>query len=257
MLTITTRRLRPFILPLLMLVVIVVVWETATTVTGVSPLVLPPPRAIATSAVENVGSLLNETAVTMAEAVLGFLIGSSMAYFLAILFVQSRWAEEAIMPYAIALKSTPLIALAPIIVLWAGNGFASKVAMSALVAFWPVLVAGLRGLREVDPEALDLMHSLGASRWQVLVKIRIPGSLGYLFAALRVSSSLAVVGAIIGELVGSTRGIGHLINKSSYYLETSLVFAAVAFISIAAIAFFGTIAYLEKKLIFWQERPIS
>lgn len=244
-------------LPLLLLVVLVTLWEGATALTGVSPLILPPPHTIAIAAVENAVSLMRETGVTMAEAVLGFLIGSGLAYLLAVLFVQSRSAEQAIMPYAIALKSTPLIALAPVIVLWAGSGFASKVVMSALVAFFPVLVAGLRGLREVDPEALDLMHSLGATRWQVLVKIRIPGSLGYLFAALKVASSLAVVGAIIGELVGSTRGIGHLINKSSYYLETPLVFAAIAFISLAAVAFFGAIAYLEKKLVFWQERPAS
>lgn len=241
----------------MLLAALVALWEGATALTGVSPLVLPPPHAIAAAAAANAMPLLEETGVTMAEALLGFLLGSGGAYLLAVLFVQSRAAEQAIMPYAIALKSTPLIALAPLIVLWAGSGFLSKVVMSALVAFFPVLVAGLRGLREVEPEAIDLMQSLGATRWQLLVKIRIPGSLGYLFAALKVASSLAVVGAIIGELVGSTRGIGHLINQSSYYLETPLVFAAVAFISVAAVAFFGAIAYLEKKCVFWQERPAS
>ena len=125
--------------------------------------------------------------------------------------------------------------------------------MSALVAFWPVLVGGLRGLRAVPSDTFDLMRSLGATRWQVLVKIRIPGSLGYLFAALKVASSLAVVGAIIGELVGSVRGVGHMINNASYYLETPLVFAAICFLSAAAILFYGVIAYLERRIVFWQE----
>lgn len=249
--------MRRLLLPLGTLVVLLVVWEASVAWTHVTPLILPTPRAIAATALDNAASLLRETAYTMGEAVLGFLLGSVIAYSLAILFVQFRSAEDAIMPYAIALKSTPLIALAPLIVLWAGNGFSSKVIMSAIVAFWPVLVAGLRGLQAVDSEALDLMRSLGASRWQVLTKIRIPGSMGYLFASFKVASSLSVVGAIIGELVGSTRGIGSVINKSSYYLETALVFAAIASISIAAVAFFGVIALAEKRLVFWQERSIS
>ena len=99
----------------------------------------------------------------------------------------------------------------------------------------------------------ELMQSLSASQWQILTKIRIPYSLGYLFASLKIASSLAVVGAVIGEFTGSTQGIGHLINTSSYYLETPLMFAGIAMISLAGILFFELIAYLEKKIVFWQE----
>src|SRR5882762_5500147 len=118
--TIPIGRLSSFMLPLLLLVALVALWEGGTALTGVSPLILPPPHAIAVAAIENAGSLMRETGVTMAEAMPGFLIGSGLAYLLAVLFVQSLLAEQAIMPYAIALKSTPLIALAPVIVLWAG-----------------------------------------------------------------------------------------------------------------------------------------
>jgi NitT/TauT family transport system permease protein len=189
----------------------------------------------------------------MEESVLGFLLGSIGAYVVAVFFVYSRIIKEAVYPYAVALKSTPLIAIAPLLVLWFGNGLLSKVVMSALVAFFPVLVNSANGLTEVDPEALDLMRSLSASGWQVLTKIRIPNSLSYLMAGLKIASSLAVVGAVIGEFTGATEGIGHLINTSSYYLETPLMFAGVVMISLGGVVFFGLMAYLERKIVFWQE----
>jgi NitT/TauT family transport system permease protein len=188
----------------------------------------------------------------MEESVLGFLLGSGGAYLVAILFVFSRTFQQAVYPYAVALKATPLIAIAPLLVLWFGNGLLSKIVMSALVAFFPVLVNSAIGLTAVDPEVLDLMRSLSASRWQVLTKIRIPNSLSYFMAGLKIASSLAVVGAVIGEFTGATEGIGHLINTSSYYLETPLMFAGVAMISLGGVLFFGLMAYLERKIVFWQ-----
>lgn len=244
-------------MPLAALVLLIAAWECVIIVGHMSPLVLPSPLAIASAGTTHARELTREVAFTMAEALAGFLLGSATAYALAILFVHSRVAEQAIMPYAVALKSTPLIALAPILVIWYGDGFLGKMVMSALVSFWPVLVAGLRGLRAVTPESIALMDSLGATRWQKLWHLRVPGSFGYLFAALKVSSSLAVVGAVIGELVGSNRGIGRIINQSSYYLQTAVVFAAVAYISMAAIAFYGVIALLERRFAFWNESSIS
>jgi NitT/TauT family transport system permease protein len=124
--------------------------------------------------------------------------------------------------------------------------------MAALVAFFPVLVNSVAGLGAVEPEAFDLMRSLSASPLQILLKVRIPNSLPYLLASLKIASSLAVVGAVIGEFTGATRGIGFLINTSSYYLETPLMFAGVLIISLAGIVFFGLVAYIEKRLVFWQ-----
>lgn len=151
-----------------------------------------------------------------------------------------------------ALKSTPLIAIAPLLVLWFGNGVLSKIVMSALVAFFPVLVNSVNGLANIDAEALDLMKSLSASKLQILIKIRVPASLPFVFASLKIASSLAVVGAVIGEFTGATQGIGHLIVTSSYYLETALMFAGVGMISLGGILFFGLVAYLERRLVFWR-----
>ncbi|MCE5228563.1 ABC transporter permease [bacterium] len=245
--------IRPVVVPAVALVVLLGVWQAAHRIFHFNSIVLPAPTEIVAAFVKNAGSILTETGLTMFESVMGFIIGCGAAYLLAIAFVHSRTVQQAVYPYAVALKSTPLIAIAPLLVLWFGNGIASKIVMSALVAFFPVLVNSVSGLTAVDAEALDLMKSYSATRRQVLLKIRIPNSLSYLFPALKIASSLAVVGAVIGEFTGSTRGIGHLINTSSYYLDTALVFSAIGSISLGGILFFGFVAWFEKRIVFWQK----
>jgi len=239
--------------PILLFLIIISTWEIADRIFDFNAVILPSPSEIYRAFNEHYIILFKETSITMVESILGFLLGSIIAYLLAILFTFSNLARDALYPYAIALKSTPLIAIAPLLVLWFGNGMFSKVIMSALVAFFPVLVNSVNGLNAVPKELLDLMKSLSASPWKVLIKVRIPYSLDYLFSSLKIASSLAVVGAVIGEFIGSTEGIGYLINTSSYYLETALMFAGIIMISIGGILFFGIISYLERKIVFWKE----
>jgi len=246
-------QLRAVLAPALTLVGILCLWEFADRVFEFNRIIMPSPAEIAGAFAKDYPKLFAETGVTMVESVCGFILGSVVAYVLGVIFVHFRILQQALYPYAVALKSTPLIAIAPVLVLWFGNGLLSKIVMSALVAFFPVLVNAVSGLTAVDAEALDLMKSLSASRWQILLKIRIPNSLGYLFAGLKIASSLAVVGAVIGEFTGSIRGVGHLINTSSYYLETPLMFAAIVMIALAGIGFFGLIAILERVIVFWQK----
>jgi NitT/TauT family transport system permease protein len=244
---------RTVAIPVATLVVLLCAWAAAERIFNFNRIIIPSPGEVGRAFVMNYARLFKETGITMEESVLGFLLGSITAYGVAASFVYSRTVKDAVYPYAVALKSTPLIAIAPLLVVWFGNGLLSKVVMSALVAFFPVLVNSANGLTAVDPEALDLMKSLSASSWQVLTKIRIPNSLSFLMSGLKIASSLAVVGAVIGEFTGATEGIGHLINTSSYYLETPLMFAGVAMISLGGVAFFGLMAYLERKIVFWQE----
>lgn len=243
---------RSVLVPTVALLALLALWQCAHKIFHLNSIVLPAPIEIGAAFCKNASSILRETGVTMFESVLGFVVGSVAAYLLAITFVYSRLVQEAVYPYAVALKSTPLIAIAPLLVLWFGNGLISKIVMSALVAFFPVLVNSISGMTAVDSEALDLMRSYSASRFQILKKIRMPNSLPYLFPALKIASSLAVVGAVIGEFTGATRGIGHLINTSSYYLDTPLVFAAIASISLGGIVFFGFVALFERLTLFWQ-----
>ena len=245
--------MRTILVPATTLLMLLFCWQVAGRVFHFNRVILPSPVEIASAFAKDYARLFRETGITMEESVLGFILGAGGAYLLAVSFVYSRIIQEAVYPYAVALKSTPLIAIAPLLVLWFGNGILSKIVMSALVAFFPVLVNTANGLTSVDPDALDLMKSLSASSWQVLTKIRIPNSLSYLLAGLKIASSMAVVGAVIGEFTGATEGIGHLINTSSYYLETPLMFAGVAMISLGGILFFGLMAYLEKKIVFWKQ----
>ena len=146
-----------------------------------------------------------------------------------------------------------MIVIAPLLVIWLGDGIGAKIVMSALVAFFPVLVNSVTGLTAVDQETMDLMRSLSASRWQILTKIRMPASLAYVFASLKTATSLALVGAIIAEFTGATIGVGSVIKTASYYLQTPLVFAGVVAISLGGIAFFGAVAQLERRVVYWQD----
>jgi NitT/TauT family transport system permease protein len=246
-------QLKSFYVPIVTVFGLLALWQLADLIFGFDKLILPSPIEIASAFIHNPGKLFTETGITMTEAFCGFVLGSVGAYLLAIVFVHSPNIQKAVYPYAVALKSTPLVAIAPLLVVWFGNGMLSKIVMSALVAFFPVLVNSVTGLANIDSELLDLMKSLSATHWEVLFKVRIPNSLGYLFAALKTASSMAVVGAVIGEYTGATEGVGHLINTSSYYLDTPLMFAGIVSISVSGMLFFSLIGFLEKKVVFWQQ----
>ncbi len=249
----TKAGIKPVLVPVITLVALLLLWELADVIFGFKKIILPAPHEIAHAFVVKWRILLISTGITMLESVLGFTVGCTVAFLLGVAFIYSRITRYAVYPYAVALKSTPLIAIAPLLVIWFGNGILSKIVMSALVAFFPVLVNAVDGLTSIDPEALDLMKSLSASRWQTFWKIRFPNSLPSLFSSLKIASSLAVVGAVIGEFTGATGGIGHLINTSSYYLDTDVMFAGIVMISLCGVAFFGLVAYLETKVVFWKQ----
>lgn len=143
--------------------------------------------------------------------------------------------------------------MAPLLVLWFGTGLFSKIVAAALVCFFPILVNTVKGLGSVNNDALDLFKSYSATKWQIFTKLRLPNSLPYIFSALKISTGLAVVGAVVGEFVGASKGIGYVILVSSYHLETTTMFAAIIMSALAGVLFFWLISVLEKKFIFWEE----
>ncbi|MGN7611382.1 ABC transporter permease [Magnetococcales bacterium HHB-1] len=227
-------------------------WQASDFIFDFNPIILPSPYEIFKAILDNFNILIEALSVTAFEAIAGFILGGCIAYFIAILFIFYPLLETLLYPYAVAIKATPLIAIAPLIVLWFGNEMLSKIIMAALVSFFPVLVNSVQGLKDIDQPLLDTMKLLNASKIDTLIKLRIPHSIGYLFSSLRISSSLAVVGAVIGEFVGANQGIGFLIKNASYYLDTALMFAAVIFISIFGIVFFSFFIFLEKILVTWK-----
>lgn len=232
-------------------VAFIAVWQTSVRTFHWNKVILPAPMDVVIAIDRNFRSLVIATGITMAESILGFLAGVAGAFLLAVIFIHSRPVQRSLYPYAIALKSTPLIAIAPLLILWFGNGMLSKIVMSAMVAFFPILVSSVTGLTAIDQSMLDLLRSLSASWLQILIKVRIPNSLPYVFASLKIASSMAVVGAVIGEFTGSMSGIGHLLTTSSYYLDTPVVFAGVLFITLAGLLFFALVALIEQKVVSW------
>lgn len=238
--------------PILALSIFLLVWELATYFLAISPLILPPPSAVIKVLIVKFGYLMFNGAITFLEAVLGWCLGSTAGIALATLFLFSQTAERAIYPYAIAVKAIPLVALAPVVVIWFGTGLFSKIFLAAIIAFFPVLVNTIEGLRNVESDAIDLFNVWSASQWQILLNFRVFNALPPLFAGLKVSSSFAIVGAVVAEFIGAEKGIGFVIKSSSYFLSTDLTFAAIAVSALIGIACFGLISMLERKIVFWK-----
>jgi NitT/TauT family transport system permease protein len=245
---------RFFPVPILFGIAVLAVWQFAVTAMGIPEYLLPAPTVIAASFDR---SLAWQLAITFAEALLGFLIASTGAFVCAILFVRFKTIEDGLFPVAIALKTTPIVAIAPLLVIWLGTGWSSKIAAAVLISFFPVLVNATKGLKAADAEYRELFQTLGSSRAQEFRKLRIPYCLPYLFSALKISSSLAVVGAIVGEFVGATQGLGYLIIVSSSHLETPTVFASISAAAAAGITMFYIIGAIERTVIFWQSESVE
>jgi NitT/TauT family transport system permease protein len=235
--------------PLAFGVLLILAWQALVMILHVPEYLLPAPSAIAATVDR---ALAVSFAVTFLEAFIGFLIASVAAFFMATLFVRFHTLEEGLFPIAIAVKTTPIVAIAPLLVIWLGTGWWSKIVAAILICFFPVLVNTVKGLKAADLEYRELFETLGASRAQEFRKLRIPYCLPYLFSALKISSSLAVIGAIVGEFVGATQGLGYLIIISSAHLETPTLFSAIIAAAFAGIAMFYIIGFAERRLIFWS-----
>jgi len=200
------------------------------------------------------GSLLANTLATLTEVLLGLLAGTGMAVALGYVIAQSRWFEQLVSPFLVASQAIPIVAIAPLLVIWLGPGMLSKVLICSLIVFFPVLVNTVVGLRAVPRPLHDLMGSLRASRMQTLRYLELPAALPILLGGLRIGATLSVIGAIVGELVGSNRGLGFLINVARGQYDTALVFVAVFTLILLALALYGLVSLAEKKLLVWQER---
>lgn len=251
MVTESIKKILNWGLPLIAFFLIIGIWELIVRVFSVPHYLFPAPSVIAVDFANNIGYLLFNAGITFCEAFLGFFTANFLGILTAILFTYSKTLEKSLYPFVIALKTTPIIAISPLLILWFGNGIFSKVAASALIAFFPAVVNTIRGLRSVDNDSLDLFNSLSASRWHIFSKLRFPTALPYIFSALKISTSLVVVGAIVGEFAGANSGIGFVILVSSYHLDIVRMFSAIIMAALIGIMFFRIIAIIEKRVVFW------
>ena len=214
----------------------------------VQSFLIPLPSQVFKVMVSQFSFLLMNTGVTMIEAIVGFFIGNAVAYALALIFVRFPVMEKMGLAGAVAVKSTPVIVLAPLFIIWFGNGIFGKCLMAGLVCFFPMLINSVVGLRAVEPDILNYLRSLGASDIQILRIVRIPSSLPYVMAAAKTSSTISIVGAIIAELAGSDWGVGAIFLKSIWFLRTEQMFAAIIFVAIAGIIFYALVSLPSRFL---------
>lgn len=246
---------RTRLLRLLSVVVLLLVWEFGTRLLGVPAFVLPPPSAIAEILFVGLrdGLLLRHTWVTAQEILFGYLLGSALGIGLGVLVSQYRIVEDLVYPYIIALNSVPRIAVSPLIVVWFGTGFQSKVIIAALVSFFPLLVSVLIGFKSVDREQVLLMRALTASRWQTFRMVTFPNALPSIFGGLEIAIVLSVVGAIVGEFVGARAGLGYYILLTNSRLNTAGMFAAFIVLALLGTVLNLAVRTVARRVVFWRD----
>ncbi|WP_113177646.1 ABC transporter permease [Rhizobium sp.] len=230
----------------------IVLWQLVVWVFKIPTFMAPSPVEVVFALRDNAATLMRNFLPTLLEAVLGFIFGNLVAILLAIWFVHSKVAEKAFYPIAVFVKAIPIIALAPILVLIFGNGITPKIIIAGLICFFPTLVNMVQGLRSAPPAMLDLMRVLSASQSEILWKVRIPSSLPFLFAALKIAATSSVMGAIVAEWIGSSFGLGALIIEATYNFRSPLLYATVVIAALLAVVLFFIVSVVETKVVRWK-----
>jgi NitT/TauT family transport system permease protein len=233
----------------------VLLWEAIVRVFRIPPFLAPAPTAVAASLAGGIRTHLyvEHFGVTLYEALAGFLIAGASGIVIGAVIAQFRLVERTLYPYLVALQTMPKIAIAPLIVVWFGFDTSSKVVIAATVAFFPVLVNVVVGLKTIDAGKLELMRSLRATRWQTFRLVQFPHALPFVFAGLDVAIVFSVLGAIVGEFVGAQRGLGNLILQFNMTLDIAGVFAVLIMLSLMGVALHLIMQAIQRRIIFWAE----
>ena len=245
-------------LPVLLLAALVGAWQVAATTGAIADalrledFLVPAPSEIASSLWENRALLADNAWVTLKEVLLGFGCALVAGLSFAVALHLSETLRRAAYPLLVASQTIPIVVIAPILVVWFGYGIGPKLGIVALICFFPITVNALDGLRSVDPDAIKMMRTLDASRWQTFRRIEAPTALPYAFSGAKIAVAVAVIGAVFGEWAGSSSGLGHLMLQDNAQLETARLFASVVILSAMAIALFGLLALAERRIVTWR-----
>ena len=214
---------------------------------------LPTPSAIGAELVESRSLLLRHTLTTLEEVLIGFTLALVVGMGAAMAIAYSRIVERAVYPYVIASQTVPIIAIAPLLLVWIGYGIWPKIIVVVLISFFPIVVNMVDGLKSVDPDMLNMMRSLGAGRRQIFTRVQVPSSLPFLFSGVRVAIPLSVIGAVIGEWVGASAGLGYLMTRSAPQFLTERVFASIFVLSVMGVALFALVVLVERLALPWNQ----
>lgn len=237
---------------ILITIVFLSVWQAFIFILKIPNYLFPSPIEVFNSFILNYKMIAFNGLITMMESILGFMLANSVSIVIALFISFKKQYENLVMPMAVTLKTIPIIAITPLLVLWFGSGFYSKIVTAALVCFFPSLVSTLRGTKSIDKNLVELFNIYSANNSQKIKYLIIPSILPYLFSALKVSSSLAIIGALVGEFITSNKGMGFLIISNYYSLNIAAVFADIIVISAMGVGFYNLINFFEKRVIKWN-----
>ena len=246
--------LRYVLLPAILFSGLVMVWELWVRLTDVPVYILPSPVTVIGTLFGDFGYFTKHATATLFHALCGFLLGATVAIVSAIFMTRSHVLETLLFPLAVIIKVIPVVAIAPLFLIWFGFGTVPIVLIASIITFFPILVNALTGLRSVNPDSMDFFRSINSSERDIFVKLRLPGSLPYIFAAFRITVPLAVIGAFVGELfIGGGSGMGKVIFLSYNNIDMPTMFAAIVVMAFIGISLTVFISCLEAKVLFWHD----
>jgi len=232
---------------------IVIIWQVVVWLTGVPPYILPGPLQVAKAAATHWDSLIMHASTTLAEIIVGLLVGTALGTISALAMIASRLLKRWLLPVLVISQAIPVFTLAPLLVLWLGYGMGSKVAMAVLIIYFPVTAAFFDGLCSTEPEWLELTNVMNASPLAVLKHVRIPAALPSFASGLRVATAVAPIGAVVGEWVGSSQGLGFYMLHANARMQIDAMFAALAVLAVLALGLYFTIDKIMTKMVYWQK----
>ena len=247
--------------PLSFFLAVLIFWHLAVTVFSIKPFLLPGPLRVAAAIDAHFVTLLRAASLTAMGALCGFLLSFVVGFFIALVFSQSRIIERSLYPYAIFLQTVPIVAVAPLVVLWIGHGFHGVVAVSFIISLFPIIANATNGLTSVEPNLVDLFRMSNASRWQLLLKLRVPNAVPDLLTGARISSGLSVIGAIVGEFFAGYGtedfGLGYLIILTNGQAKTDYLFASILFCTTLGLGIFSSVNLISNMLLSRWRGPVN
>ena len=245
---------RNFLFRLLLIGAVLAVWEGAVIYFGVPKYILPPPSQVSYGLYNGFASglYIDHLGITLTETFLGFALGCGLAFVFGTMVALSRPLEYFLYPFIVMFQAMPKVALAPLIIVWFGLGLASKVVNAALVAFFPLMVNTIVGLKSADEDRVALMRSLAANKWQIFWMLQLPNALPYIFAGLEIAMIFALIGAIVGEFVGAEKGLGMLIQSMNFTMDVAGQFSVLLILSFLGLVLNGLVGFLRRRILFWD-----
>ncbi len=241
-----------FLRPIIVFVGLIAAWEALVLLSGVQHFILPGPGRVARALAAHWPELLEHAGVTITEILLGLALGALLGCLSALIIASFRPARRWLLPVLVVSQAIPVFALAPVLVLWLGYGLASKVAMATLIIYFPVTAAFFDGLRRTEPGWLDLARTMGGSRMRILRHVQVPAALPALSSGVRVATAVAPIGAVVGEWVGSSAGLGYMMLQANARMQVDVMFAALFVLAVFAVSLYAAVDAGLRRALPWQ-----